>query len=313
MGTVLTLGTPAGFSLPHTVCSYGYFILAPNRWEPRDGGRTGVLHRPLRDRAGRVIHVRITQPGEGRLRVRCHRRVGREHHERLKGQVGRMLRLEEDLSEWRRMHAEADRWGFDRIFRSPTLFEDIVKTMTSCNITWPATIKMNRLLCERAGRHGDFPTPGELAGWEPDELAEACRVGYRAERIIRLARDVKAGRVKPSWFQHPERGTEELYRALRGIHGIGDFAASNLLQLLGHYDRLAIDSETIRHFRQVHGIDGEAGEITGIARQHYERYAPYQFLAYWFELWSDYERRFGRAMTWDSETHEKFTARELRG
>ncbi len=35
-------------------------------------------------------------------------------------------------------------------------------------------------------------------------------------------------------------------------------------------------------------------EITVIAKKYYQSYAPYQFLAYWFELWLGYERKVGK-------------------
>ena len=40
----------------------------------------------------------------------------------------------------------------------PERIEDMVKTITGCNVTWRNTMSMNRLLCERLGG-GAFPTP----------------------------------------------------------------------------------------------------------------------------------------------------------
>ena len=36
--------------------------------------------------------------------------------------------------------------------------------------------------------------------------------------------------------------------------GVGPFTAANMLQLLGHFDRVPCDSETIRHLRKVHKL-----------------------------------------------------------
>jgi 3-methyladenine DNA glycosylase/8-oxoguanine DNA glycosylase len=185
---------------------------------------------------------------------------------------------------WKR-HAPAKRVGFGRLFRSPTLFEDIIKTITGCNVAWANTKSMNRLLCEKIGTGGAFPTPAELARCTPGELKRKCKVGYRADRIIRFARDVDSGKLDLTWFEAPARTTDELYHALREIHGIGDYAANNILQHLDRYDRLPVDSETLRHFREVHRHDGDAKQIAAAARDHYQRFAPHQFLAYWYELW----------------------------
>jgi len=52
-------------------------------------------------------------------------------------QVRRMLRLSEEdgaaVAEFQAMHAAAREAGFGRIFRSPTLFEDMVKCILLCN------------------------------------------------------------------------------------------------------------------------------------------------------------------------------------
>lgn len=304
MPTTLRLPLPAPFSLKHAVCSYGYFILAPNRWDGRE------LHRPLRDADERVVHARIGQIGRS-LVVRCDRSVESGSHAILKSQVSRILRLEEEFNPWRKLHPKAARARFERTFRSPTLFEDIVKTMTGCNVSWPNTMNMNRLLCLHVGAHGDFPTPAELARCSPANLKRLCKVGYRAERIIRLSQDVLTRRLDLRAFEDLSRTTDELYEALTGIYGVGPYAAHNILQLLGRYDRLPVDSETLRHFRQFHDVHGDLKKVTRSAERYYARFAPFQFLAYWFELWGDYESRFGKAHHWTEDVHARFTATQL--
>jgi 3-methyladenine DNA glycosylase/8-oxoguanine DNA glycosylase len=173
-------------------------------------------------------------------------------------------------------------------------------------------------LCEKVGpreARGAFPTPRELAAWTPSKLARACKVGYRAERIIRLARAVASGELDLSWFEAQERTTEEVYEALLAIHGFGAYAAGNVCQLLGRYDRLAIDTETYRHFEQEHNLPrGEDPKrIHPRIEAHYAKYAPFQFLAYWFDLWQGYQKRFGPAWEWDLATHAHlFTVSVLR-
>ncbi|MEO1236589.1 MAG: endonuclease III domain-containing protein [Planctomycetota bacterium] len=317
-GSTLTLTpprSPRGFDLHRAVCSYGYFILAPNRW---DVDRK-VLHRPLRTRAGRVVPAAIRQRRDGTLAIRCDRTVPRKEHRFLRDQVARMLRFDEDYDDWRRLHPEAKRRRFDRMFRSPTLFEDMVKTITSCNVTWRNTIVMNRTLVEHVG-HGGFPTPEQVADFGEQRLKDRCKVGYRAERIVRLARRVADGDLDLAWFEDPARTTEEIYDAFLDLHGIGPYAAGNLCHLVGRYDRLAIDTETYRHFCLHHNVKRPKGDdAAGLKRlhrkieRHYGRYAPYQFKAYWFELWEDYQARFGPAWRWDRDTTgAQFTAAVLK-
>ncbi|MFW5682106.1 MAG: DNA-3-methyladenine glycosylase family protein [Phycisphaeraceae bacterium] len=321
----LTLPVPRGFRLHKTVCSYGYFLLAPNRWQPVER----VLIRPLLLESGGAVRVRVSQPAVSKpLRIDTRCKLSRAEAASIKAAVGRMLRLHEDLTGWRKVRTEeARRRGFGRMFRSPSLFEDMVKTITGCNVAWRNTISMNRLLCEHYGEptrdgslggenpepHSDnaFPTPTRLAGATPQELNRLTRVGYRAERIIRLARDFAEGRLDPAWFEDPARSTDELHDAIASLHGFGPYATANVLMLLGRYDRLAIDTETYRHFEQVHGLprgDDPQKNHDRIER-HYRRFAPYEFIAYWFELWREYEKRFSDARNWGREEHApNFTA-----
>ncbi len=304
----LTVKVPEGFDLARAVCSYGYFLLAPNRWE----AAKRALHRTLHDANGRVIHVRVTQVAPETLRVACDAQVSAGDAALLRFQIARMLRLDEDLSPWQRLHPQAAAAGFGRLFRSPTLFEDMVKTITTCNVTWPTTIRMNALLCEQVGG-GAYPTAEQIASLPPNVLQRRCKVGYRAERIVRLARDVVRGRLDLARFEDRTRPTADIYADLREIHGIGDYAASNLCQLLGRYDLLPVDSETLRHFRQHHAPRMKTLDARTRKRitRHYAGFAPYQFLAYWFELWGAYEKHAGDARQWNEEHAATFTAAKL--
>ncbi len=282
-GSRLKLPLPAGFHLPSAVCRYGFYLLAPNRWDHA----AAVLRRPLHTGRDRV-EVRIHQRHD-LLRIDCHRRLSRDEQTEVRRQVKRMLRLEEDFTEWHRLHPAARRAGFDRLFRSPTIFEDIVKTMTCCNVAWTNTCRMNEQLCERFGE-GAFPTPQQLAAQSPNRLKQRTSIGYRAPWVIELARSVDSGQRDLSELADEHVNTMELHARLRAIRGIGPYAAANLLMLLGRYEHLAIDTETVRHCREHLGwpIPTGAAATAGWRRRierHYTPYAPYPFLAYWFELW----------------------------
>lgn len=305
---------PARADLARAICSYGYFLLAPNRWDPV----AQRFHRPLRGDGDRVIQTTLSQrPRSDVLRIACDVAVSRAEREVLLTQVRRVLRLDEPeamFRQWWKLNPEARSRGFARMFRSPTLFEDIIKTMTGCNVTWPNTMRMNVLLTARVGQ-GAFPTPAQLAAWSPEKLKASCRVGYRAERIVKFARDVLEGTLDLAPLQDASRDTQDVVADLLRIHGIGPYAANNICQALGRYDRLPIDTETYRHFRQHHGLKHKGAPNAKLHRRiekHYARFAPFQFLAYWFELWRAYERRVGDAWTWDAAKHgPTFTAANL--
>ena len=310
MPSTLTLRVPADFELKRAVCSYGYFLLAPNLWLPA----AETLCRPFW-LGERIVGAAVTQPG-GRgaaLRVACDAALDRGEQKQVRTGMVRMLRTDEDLAAWNRLNPAARRRGFGRMFRSPTLFEDLVKTITGCNVTWRNTMSMNRRLVASVGR-GAFPTPAQLARLTPSRLKQSCRVGYRAGRIINLARAFERGQIEPAWFEDPVCEAQELREALMKLDGFGPYAAANMLQLLGRYDHLPIDTETYRHYCHVTGIDRPANDkaLDPLIHARYDPLAPYQFLAYWFEIWRDYERRYGDAWTWDpATTGANFTAAVL--
>ncbi len=310
-GSTLTLPVPDDFVLFKAVCSYGYFLLAPNRWDRR----TGRFHRVFRGNRDRIIRVTMNQTDArpDRLRLTCDRKLAADEAAAIKQQTTRMLRIDEDQAAWYRVHPIARRRRFGRMFRSADLFEDMVKTITGCNVTWRNTMTMNTLLVEHVGQ-GGWPTPAMVTDFGSERLKIRCKVGYRAERIVRLAEAFLDGSLDPAWYEDPARTTDELFHAIKALYGFGDYAANNMLQLLGHYDRLPIDTETYRHFCLTQNIK-RPKDPTRLHRRierYYGKFQPFAFKAYWFELWSNYEQRYGPARGWcPDETGPNFTAATL--
>ncbi len=322
----LTLHTPADYDLARDLCSYGYFLLWPNHWDVRSRVLTRVL--TLGGKAGRgvAVAVRVSQPhGPGTpLRVTTDRVCPAGWRREAADQLTRMLRLDEPARAIAEFHRRDPRFaasGRGRLMRSPTMFEDVIKTVTSCNVTWPSTVVMNRRLCEVVGpraapggsvvTHG-FPTPVRLARVRPRTLRARCRVGYRDERIVALARLFASGGVNEAWFTDPSTPDEAVFDALTEWPGVGPYAAANIMQLLGRYSRLPLDTESVRHGRAVLGFRGTAASIMKRLRRHYAPMGPHAFRSYWFELWEFYERKAGPAPTWERDSTGKvFTASNL--
>ncbi len=315
MGTTLTIAAPDDFDLARDVCSYGYFLLEPNHWDP--DARTFARALDLAEGpAGVVIDERA-----GRLRARFDRTLGRAEQAAARAGVGRMLWLDAPASERRAFHRLDPRWrasGRFRLFRSPTLFEDVVKTVTSCNVAWPSTITMNRRLCEVYGSRSPsglltFPGAAKLARARPENLRARCRVGYRDARIVALARLFRSGAIDEAWLVDPATPDDEAFAFLLTLPGIGPYAAGNVMQLLGRYSRLALDSESLRHARSVLGMEGPDAALMKRLAAHYEPFGAHRFRSYWFELWAFYESLRGPAHTWDKRlTADAFTASKLK-
>lgn len=314
LGSTLKFAVPPDYVFRRDVCSYGYFLLAPNRWDPATEslGRTFEVGEPG---AWLTVRAVIDQPAGSNgspVRVRCDQRLDRADLASLRSQVRRMLNLEDQgVRAFHRSAPEFRRSGRARLFRSPTLFEDVIKTVTSCNVAWTSTIRMNERLCTVV--NPAFPRPSQLARRKPGTLRARCGVGYRDVRIVEIGRLFASGASAVDGLEDSSRPDDEVYEQLLGLPGIGPYAASNVMQLLGRYGHLPVDTETMRHARSVLGMEGEDKRLRERVEEHYRPYGEHRFRAYWFELWADYERRRGPAWTWDPETTGKtFTASSLR-
>lgn len=313
----MRLSVSEDFDFPQAICSYGYFLLAPNRWRPEEQ----VLERLWRPAEfalaeGEAVRVRVHQSGGTgeALTIDCDRSLTAAEQRAIRRGVVRITRCDADLAAWYRRSAAAKRRRFGRLFRSPTLFEDMVKTITNCNVTWPSTVRMNHLLVTKIGG-GAFPTPTQLARLTPARLQKRCGVGYRAKRIVGLARAFESGHIDAKWYESDDRTPAELSEAIRKLDGFGPYATANVLQLLGHYEDLPIDTETIRLYCKLTGTSRPANdrELHDAIEARYSRFGRYRFLAYWFDLWRDYEAVRGPAVEWDpGEVAASFTASRMK-
>ena len=99
---------------------------------------------------------------------------------------------------------------------------------------------------------GNFPSPQELARLDLKDLGKCC-LGYRGAIILELAKDVMNGKINLLDLENLS-DAEKLCNKLKDIKGIGDFVAHNLLMCMGFYHKVPVDSETIRHIKQVHAL-----------------------------------------------------------
>ncbi|MGD9689837.1 MAG: hypothetical protein AB7K52_09320 [Phycisphaerales bacterium] len=315
MSASLEMVPPRDYVLARDVCSYGYFVLEPNRWDPRARTFRRVLSLP-----GGAATLIIEQPApcgsrsvraaRGRpLIVSADRALTPHDADAAREQLARMLRLDEDHLHVRRFHRLDPRWrasGRARLLRSPTLFEDVIKTVTSCNVTWPGTVSMNRRLCEVFGDrspsgHRAFPSPRVLARQRPSTLRARCAVGYRDGRIVELAKLFARGKIDEARWHDQATPDAELLEELIELPGVGPYAAHNILQLLGRYGRLPLDTESVRHGRSVLGFRGNARTVMKRVDRHFAPFGDQKFRSYWFELWTAYEQQKGRSDAWERE------------
>ena len=298
----LSIAPPPPFDFQANACSNGWVVLAPNAWD----SERSTLQRVERLGTGKVVFLLISGSATiDRPRIDIQVSVDsadltREEQDEITGAVGHMFRLDEDLTEfyafcqqrggaWTRITS-----GLGRLLRSPSMFEDVVKTICTTNIQWGGTVRMVQGLVSAHGAcyPGDadiraFPTPQVIAALAPDAFAGTVRLGYRADYIHTLAVRVASGELKLEAWQDAATPTPDLKKALLDIKGVGNYAAATLLMLLGRYDELAVDT-AFRRFVSRKYFDGQPPSDDE-ARAVYEDWGRWKYLAYWFDIWQGFD------------------------
>ena len=209
-----------------------------------------------------------------------------------------MLHLDEDLrgfyamSKARPELQAARRAGAGRLMRAPSLWEDIVKTILSTNTVWrQAVVMINRLaelgdVCPVEPDLRAWPTPGQITRAGERYLRDTVRAGYRAPYVFELARRMKNGDIDLEAIeaQAPKMDVDALFKALTSIKGIGKSSAHYLMNLLGRYDHISIDSATYAYAKRelFRGRRPTEKQI----RRRFAQFGKWQSLVYWFARWS---------------------------
>lgn len=294
----LTVKKP--FSLFSTAVSHGWYQTLPFRWQTGED----ALERAERLHDGRVMRVSmretaaarrgqrdvvVTVSGEGaddpgvteEMARRC--RVMLRLDEKLDG-FYELCKVTPDLQ-------AALREGAGRCMRASSLWEDVIKTILGTNVTWRQAVAMiNRLaalgdVCPADPTLRAWPTPGQVARAGEKFLRDNVRAGYRSQYILEIARQQKSGATDLDALDAAARtmSSTELFSELVRLKGIGKSSAHFLLNLLGHYDHISIDSATFAYATRAlfRGRRPTEAQI----RRRFARYGKWQSLVYWFGRW----------------------------
>jgi 3-methyladenine DNA glycosylase/8-oxoguanine DNA glycosylase len=166
---------------------------------------------------------------------------------------------------------------------SSTLFEDVVKIVTTTNTTWTQTKRMVELLVAKCGKRGAFPAPEDIARFSVSELQQDCRLGYRAKSIHALATGIVSGAIDLDAISDRSQATEGLFSSYRTLPGIGPYGAAHLLAMDGRHDFIAVDTEFRRFVRDTYHRGRRVADKTMLRR--YAKWGRWKYLAYWSELW----------------------------
>jgi 3-methyladenine DNA glycosylase/8-oxoguanine DNA glycosylase len=278
-----------------TLVSHGVATLPPSVLD--EERRTLTVTVPIRGGKPRTIAIREGRRGTARIEV-LGPAPGIRTERRLREVVAQMLNLGEDLAP---LYAAAASdpdlsWistGAGRMFQSPTVFEDVVKTICTTNTTWSATERMVGALVDNlgeasAGAHGRaFPTPAAMASASESFFRNVVRAGYRGAYLHRLAVDVTEGSLDLEVLRDAsseELPDEEVGARLLALPGVGPYAAAHVMMLLGRHSRLILDSWTRPKYARLNGRKARDRQI----ERRFRRYGDYAGLAFWLYLTRDW-------------------------
>jgi len=290
----LPLAGPSGepVDLWRTLVSHGVADLPPLHVD--EEARRLVATLPVRGSRPRTV---VLREGSGVARIEVlGPKPGRRACERLLESVRRVLNLAEDLSDFYEI-AEADpdlAWaaaGAGRMLRSPTVFEEVVKTICTTNCAWSATVRMTTALVEHLGepsagaRGNAFPRPEAMAEADEAFYRDVVRAGYRGAYLRAVAASVADEELDLEQLLDPELEDEDVASRLLALPGVGPYAAAHVMMLLGRYSSLVLDSWTRPKYARLVGKK-KVADATIVRR--FRRYGRYAGLAFWLFLTRDW-------------------------
>jgi N-glycosylase/DNA lyase len=240
----------------------------------RDGRR--VVEVTMRERKDRLLAQSTSIPS---------RRAAAS----IEAAIRRMFRFDTDLSSFYARIADDETlaWaarGAGRILASPTVFEDVVKTICTTNCTWSATIRMTTALSDLAA--GAFPNAEQLARTPDAWYRSVAKMGYRGAYVREIAGAVASSELDLEVLRDSRRCDDAaVEKTLLALPGIGPYGAAHVMQLLGRHRQLVLDSWTRPKYRRLAGKK-QAKDST--IRRAFARYGEYAGLAFWLYLTRDW-------------------------
>ncbi len=281
--------------------SHGIASLPPMRVD--DAGAWFEVTLPVNGAAPRTVRITQSRPGHGLVTI-AGPPPSTAVTARLMATIRHVLSLDQDLSPFYRLARDDPQlsWvgrGAGRMVRSPTVFEDVVKTICTTNCAWSATTRMVNALVEHLGEKAPgapatgpygraFPTPAAMAAAGDTFYKKVASAGYRGAYLRALARSVDRGQVDLEGLARGDQDgitDDEVDDRLQALPGVGPYAAAHIMLMLGRYSRLILDSWTRPKYARL--TSGRAVKDATIERR-FRRYGPYAGLAFWLLLTRDW-------------------------
>lgn len=284
----LTIRTPNGFNFYRTVLSHGWCELLPFELDRENWKLTRVIDL----NRGKPVTVEVSAR-KGALKLLVSRQVNDRAAQKIIRDVRHMFRLDDDLNLFYQIISTEPEFawiaeqGAGRLLRSPTVFEDLVKMICTTNCSWALTEKMVTSLVNELGTAADdgrksFPTAQVMAQQSLEFYRDRMRSGYRAPYLNELAQRVASGELKVESWLSSNASLADLMKEMKSVKGVGNYAAENLLKLIGRYDGLALDSWTRAKFAQARN-NGRVANDKKILR-FYSRFNSWRGLVLWCDM-----------------------------
>ena len=278
------------FNFNSVVNSHGWVQLAPFQFDEA----SDTLSYTDQLSNGRVLELRIREAPKG-VQVQIPSGLGKLERTEVASKVAWMFGLDLDFSGFYRAARHepklrsARRRARGRVLRSPTFFEDVLKTILTPNTWWAATKRMTLNLIAAFGepQPGNgaraFPRPERIAASNQKVLREVVRVGYRATAIHELAARAASRELDLESFKTSALPTLELRKELLKIRGVGPYAAANLLMILGHPDFIPVDTYALKMVS--HEWHRGRPVTPKQVEKAFSKWGEYKGLAFWFWDW----------------------------
>lgn len=298
----LPLAGPAGepVDLLRTLNSHGFADLPPLRLDEA----AHTLELTLRPPGARPRRVRVGPSGRrhAEIEIQGPGTPGHRAQTAILNGVRHVLRMDQDLSTFYAACLDDPdlAWaaaGAGRMLRSPTVFEDVIKTVCTTNCTWSATTRMVNALVTHLGDPAvggegpltnAFPSPERMAAMPETFYRDAVRAGYRGAYLISLARVVAGGELDLEALGaagRDELPDDELERTLIALPGVGPYAAAHIMMTMGRHSRLILDSWTRPKYARLMGRKTVADATI---RRRFRRFGPEAGLAFWLFVTRDW-------------------------
>lgn len=281
------------FILDSVIRSHGWVQLLPFGSDDQTNSLSYVLELD----SGDVVAISV-QETPGGVRVQVDSPLSIEAQGELAEKIAWMLGLDMDFTSFYsqasgepKLATAAER-ARGRILRSATIFEDVVRTILTTNTSWSGTKRMVKALVNMYGAPlasnpeiKAFPTSPRLAAADVEGLRREGKLGYRAPYVHELAQRAASGELDLEALKANSLPTHDLRKRLLILKGVGDYAAANLLMLLGHYDFIPVDSWALKMVSQ----EFYNGEPVGRKEVEaaFERWGEWRGLAFWLWEWTE--------------------------